>query len=195
MRRATTTPGALFTVASGPDGSYRFDKLAPEAYKVSATLGMPMIGMKFYSKEAVVEPGKTTTVDLAIEEGAVSLVVTPVARAPSRVVVASMSIVSGVIAATSARDLQLRLAAAGPGASQWAVLVDGGSTTFTGLVPGTYSACVVPFPDEVQGMAAMAYRDRHGDTLPAYCKQVAVAGQPAEQRVDVPVELPPYLPD
>jgi hypothetical protein len=193
--QATTTPGALFSVASGPDGGYRFDRLAPEVYKVSATLGMPMIGMKFYSKEATVESGKTTTVDLAIEQGQVSLVVTPVATAPARVGVASMSIVSGVIAATSARDLQLRLAAAGPGASQWAVLVDGGSATFTDLVAGTYSACAVPFPAEVQGMAAMGYRDRHGDTLPAFCKQVVVTPQPAQQSVDIAVELPPFVPD
>jgi hypothetical protein len=193
--QATSTPGALFTVASGPDGGYRFDKLAPERYKVSATLGMPMMGMKFYSKEAVVESGKTTAVDLAIEQGGVSLVVTPVAKAPARVGVASLTIVSGVIAATSARDLQLRLAAAGQGSSQWAVMINGGNTTFTDLVPGNYSACVVPFPAEVQGMAAMQYADRHGDTLAAFCKQVALTAQPAEQRVDVSVEIPAFVPD
>lgn len=193
--QSTTTPGALFTVASGPDGGYRFDKLAPETFRVSATLGMPMMGMKFYSKEAIVESGKTTTVDLSIEQGAVSLVVTPTAHEPAHVGVASMTVVSGVIAATSAKDLQLRLAGAGQGASQWAILVNGGSKTFDSLVPGTYSACVVPFPAEVQGMAAMGYVDRHGDTLPAFCKQVVVTAQPAEQTADVPVEIPAFIPD
>ena len=52
--QSTTTPGALYSVASGPDGAYRFDKLAPDNYKVSATVGMPMTGMKFYSKEVAV---------------------------------------------------------------------------------------------------------------------------------------------
>jgi protocatechuate 3,4-dioxygenase beta subunit len=192
--QATTTPGALFNVASGPDGSYRFDKLAPEVYKVSATLGMPMMGMKFYSKQVTVVSGKDTVVDLAIEQGAVSLAVTPTPKTGA-VGVASVTIVSGVIAATSARDLQLRLAAAGAGSSQWAILVNGGAATFSDMVPGNYTACAVPFPSEVQGMAAMGYVDRNGDRLPVYCKQVVVAPQPAQQAVEVPVEIPPFVPE
>jgi hypothetical protein len=192
--QATSTPGALFNVASGADGTYRFDKLAPDVYKVSATLGMPMVGMKFFSQEATVVSNQLTTVDLTIEQGTVSLVVTPTV-AGGQLGVASATLVSGVIAATSAKDLQLRLAAAGPGASQWNILPNGGSATFTALVPGTYTACIVAFPAEVQGMAAMAYVDRHGDTLPAVCKAVVVAPSPAEQTLVVPVELPPFVPD
>jgi protocatechuate 3,4-dioxygenase beta subunit len=192
--QATSTPGALYTVASGPDGTYRFDRLAPDVYKVSATLGMPMIGMKFYSKQVTVVSNKDTVVDLAIEQGTVALAVTP--RATTGTVgVASVTLVTGVIAATTARDLQLRMSSAGPGASQWAILPNGGAATFTELTAGSYSACVVPFPAEVQGMAAMAYADRHGDSLPAFCTLVVVAPQPAEQAAEVLVELPPLETD
>jgi uncharacterized GH25 family protein len=192
--QATSTPGALFNVASGPDGTYRFDKLAPDVYKVSATLGMPMMGMKFYSKQVTVVSGKDTVVDLAIEQGTVTLVVTPKPRSGT-LGVASVTIVSGVVAATSAKELQMRLAAAGASSSQWSILPMGGSATFTEVTPGSYSACAVTFPAEVQGMAAMGYVDRHGDTLPAYCTIAVVRAEPAQQSVEVPVELPPLQPD
>jgi len=58
-----------------------------------------------------------------------------------------------------------------------------------------YSACVVPFPAEVQGMAAMGYVERHGDKLPCFCQQLTVSPSPAEQATNVPVELPPFVPD
>jgi hypothetical protein len=53
----------------------------------------------------------------------------------------------------------------------------------------------VPLPVEVQGMAALAYMDRHGDSLPAYCQPVAVQAAPATQTVVVPVEIPPFVAD
>ena len=62
-------------------------------------------------------------------------------------------------------------------------------------MPGTYSACVVPFPAEVRGMAAMGYVERHGDKLPAFCQGVTVNAAPATQQAQVPVEIPPYIPD
>jgi hypothetical protein len=104
-------------------------------------------------------------------------------------------VASGVIAARTANDLGLRMAAAGPGSSQWVIIRRGEPAKFAELVPGAYTACVVPFPAEVQGMAAMSYIERNSDKLPAFCHQVTVAAAPAEQSVNVAVELPPYVPD
>jgi protocatechuate 3,4-dioxygenase beta subunit len=192
--QSTTSPGALYNVASGPDGTYRFDKLAPDTYKVSATLGMPMMGMKFYSKQVTVPSGKEVTVDLAVEPGAVTLNVTPKPKA-GELGVASVWLATGVFAVKSASELQLKMAAAGPGASQWIIIRNGEPAVFKEVVPGGYSACVVPFPAEVRGMAAMGYTERHGDKLPAFCKAITVAASPATQASDVAVELPPFIPD
>lgn len=191
--QSTSTPGAIYSVASGPDGSYRFDRLAPDAYKVSATLGMPMTGMKFYSKQVEVPPGAEVTVDLAVEPGAVTLDVTAV---PSNgaLGVANVWLATGSISATTANELGVILAAAGPGASQWVIVRRGEPARFGEVAPGRYSVCVVPYPAEIQGMAAMGYAERHGDALPAFCKAVTV-GTASPQAVSVPVELPPYVPD
>jgi uncharacterized GH25 family protein len=192
--QSSTTPGALYGVASGPDGAYRYDRLAPDTYKISATVGMPMMGMKFYSKEITVPPGKEVTVDLAVEPGNVTVAVQPVAKS-GKLGVASAILVSGNIVARTANDLQLRTAGAGSGAMQWVIIRSGEAAKFAEVVPGGYSACVVPFPAEVQGMAAMGYIDRHGDALPAYCKRVAVAPSPDQQSATVEVEIPPFEPD
>lgn len=192
--QSTTTPGALYNVASGPDGTYRFDKLAPDTYKVSATLGMPMMGMKFYSKQITVPPGKEVTIDLAVEPGAVTLTVTPRPKA-GELGVASVWLTTGVIAVKTSAELGLKMAAAGPGASQWIIIRSGEPAVFKEVAPGQYSACVAPFPAEVKGMAAMGYGERHGDKLPAYCKSLNVGSAPSAQSTDVPVELPPFIAD
>jgi hypothetical protein len=192
--QSTTSPGALYNVASGPDGAYRFDKLAPDTYKVSATLGMPMMGMKFYSKQVTVPSGKEVTIDLAVEPGAVTLTVTPKPKTGA-LGVASVWLQSGVIVVKTASELALRMAQAGPGSSQWIIIRQGEPAVFKEVVPGAYSVCVAPFPAEVRGMAAMGYGERHGDTLPAFCKTLTVAAGNTAQSADVAVELPPFVPD
>ena len=77
-----------------------------------------------------------------------------------------------MIAAQTANDLQLQHGRGRCRArSQWVIIRSGEPAKFTEIMPGTYSACVVPFPAEVQGMAAMGYVERHGDTLPAFCQR------------------------
>ncbi|MEO8698852.1 MAG: carboxypeptidase regulatory-like domain-containing protein [Kofleriaceae bacterium] len=192
--QSTTTPGALYSVASGADGAYRFDRLAPDVYKVSATVGMPMTGMRFYSQQVAVPSGKAVTIDLVVEPGTVTLDVT-VAGKGGKVGVANVYIVNTVITAKTQSELGLKMAAAGPGASQWVIVRNGEPARFSEVAAGSYSACVVPYPLEVKGMAAMGYAERHGDTLPAFCKAVVVGAAPDTQTATVPVELPPFIPD
>jgi uncharacterized GH25 family protein len=192
--QSTTTPGALYAVASGPDGGYRYDKLAPDTYKISATVGMPMMGMKFYSKEIVVPSGKEVSIDLTADPGTVTLAVTVTAKT-GKVGVANAFITSGVVAARTATDLGLKMAASGPASSQWVIIRNGEPATFKEIAPGGYSVCIIPFPTEVKGMAAMGYADRHSDSLPAYCQQVKVQPSPASQTANVSVEIPAFEAD
>jgi len=110
--QSTTAGGAIYAVASGPDGAFRYDKLAPDTYKLSATVGMPMTGMKFYSKEVVVVSNQEAKADLSVDPGAVTLDVTPVPKS-GKLGVASVFVASGMIAAKTATDLGVRMAAAG----------------------------------------------------------------------------------
>ncbi|MDB4955442.1 MAG: hypothetical protein JWO36_3011, partial [Myxococcales bacterium] len=134
------------------------------------------------------------TIDLAVDPGAVTLQVLPVPKA-GKLGVASVWVASGNVSARTATDLSLRMAAAGQGSSQWVIIRAGEPARVNELTPGNYSACVVPFPAEVQGMGAMGYVERHGDKLPAFCAPVVVAAAPETQTVQVPVELPPFIPD
>jgi hypothetical protein len=192
--QSTTTPGAIYSVSSGPDGTYRFDRLAPDVYKVSATLGMPMTGMKFYSKQVEVPAGKEIAIDLAVEPGAVTVDVTLKAKAGT-VGVANVYLASGNINATTGNELALKLASAPPGATQWVIVRRGEPARFAEVVPGNYRSCAIPYPAEVRGMAAMTYADRHGDSLLASCKPLSVGGAPDTQSATLLVELPPFVPD
>ena len=96
----------------------------------------------------------------------------------TKVGVAVSWLATGTITARTASELQLKIAGAGAGASQLAIIRRGEPASFTEVAPGAYSACVVPYPAEVQGMAAMGYMDRHGDKLPAYCVPAQIASSP-----------------
>lgn len=192
--QSTSTPGAVYTVAAGGDGAYRFDRLAPDVYKVSATLGTPRTGMHFYSKQIEVPAGQEVTLDLSVDPGSVTLEVTSVARA-GQVGAAIAWLASGTIIARNANELALKLAAAGPGASANTFVRNGEPAQFTGVAPGAYSVCVLPFPVEVRGTAVIGYRDRHADTLPAFCKVLTIAPSPDKQAAQLDVELPPFLSD
>ncbi len=192
--QSTTTPGALYTVASGPDGRYRFDKLAPDTYKVSATLGTPRRGMQFFSKQVDVPLGANVVVDLSVQQGNVTLEVTAAPRAGT-LGMASAWLASGVIAAATESALALQMAAQGAGTSQWVVIRRGAPAAFNDLSPGAYTACVVPLPSQVSGFGALGYMERHGDKLPAFCQQVTVAPSPPQQTAAVAVDIPPYISD
>jgi hypothetical protein len=193
--QSVTSPGALYSVATGPDGGYRFDKLAPDLYKISAMVGTnPMMGMKFYSQQVEVLAGKEVVVELTVVPGAVALAVTAVPTVGT-IGIVTFWLASGTIAAASQSELELQLAAAGPGSSQFKIAPFGGSQTFDELVAGTYTVCASPMPAEVQGMAGMSYADKHGDTLPVFCKPVTITDSPAEQALSVTVTMPPFIDD
>jgi hypothetical protein len=192
--QSTQTPGALYSVPAGADGAYRFDRLAPDVYKLSATLGNLITGTRFYSKAAEVAAGQHVTVDLAFDPGTVTLDAAITARTGA-LGVASAWLVSGALSAKTASELSLRLAAAGAGTSQRVIARAGQPARFTEVAPGAYSLCVTPFPVEVSGLAAIDYAANHGDALPTYCKPVTVPASPTQQATSIAVEIPPFIAD
>ncbi|MCA9678522.1 MAG: carboxypeptidase regulatory-like domain-containing protein [Kofleriaceae bacterium] len=191
----TAGTGAMYSVASGADGAFRLDRLAPDTYKVSAMTGMnPMRGMGFFSKSVAVEPGKETRVDVTIQKGDVTLTAT--AHAAGDAPVSGMGwIASGQVAAKNGREVSQRLAAQGEGTSSLSIMIAGNPATFRELTPGPYTVCLLPLPSGLQGMQAMGYAQRHGEDLPAFCKQVTVTAQPTTQAMTIEVEIPEVLPD
>lgn len=191
----TSSAGAIYSVASGADGAFRLDRLAPDVYKVSAMTGMnPMRGMGFFSRQIAVEGGAETRVDVVIEKGTISLAAT--GKSPDGAPVSGMGwLASGAVAAANGRELQERLARQGDGMSTMAIMIAGGPATFRELTAGMYTVCLLPLPGGLQGPQAMRYAMNHGEDLPAFCRQVEVKAAPAEQQVEVEVTIPPMLPD
>ncbi len=185
--QSTSTPGAVYMVQAGSDGAYRFDQLAPDTYKVSAMLGNLRRGLRLYSKQVDVPQGQDVKVDLVVDTGTVTVDVTAVA-AKLGIVIAYLS--SKPISATTANQLSLQLAAAGPGTSQVA-FARAASATFSEVQPGDYTTCLVPLPPDLRGAGALGYVQQHGQKLAAFCKPVTVAATPPTQEVQVPVTVPP----
>ena len=191
--QSTSTPGAVYVVQAGTDGMYSFDRLAPDTYKVSATLGSPRRGMHFYSKQVDVPPSANVEVDLSVDSGSVTVEATPTA-ASATVGVAIGWLASATLNATTDQALSLQLAAAGAGNSQMAI-ARSGPATFTDVSAGQYSVCIVTMPLQVQGMQAVGYLARHANALASVCIPVIVADAPATQAVNVPVTIPALIPD
>jgi|JI10StandDraft_1071094.scaffolds.fasta_scaffold12875_5 uncharacterized GH25 family protein len=197
--QSVTTPNAMYGVASGPDGVYRLDKLAPDRYKVSAMLGMPGMrgGMKLQSLITTVASGAEAHLDLATEKG--TLTVTVRAVPPAGVTADQVRGVCWLLTGTYASGTvdQLTLASAGAAGSTTLNIMFGGTATFNDVLPGTYSACAAPLPKDIPGgpMAGQEYFARHADTLQVVCKPLTLAAQPPTTAIDIPVEIPPLATD
>ena len=188
--QSTSTPGSVSIVTTGPDGTYRYDQLAADTYKVSATVGMPLSGMKFYSQQATVPSGGAVEVDIAAAPGEVTVDVT---AQPSNgtLGIAMAWIANTPITATTATDLSLQMAAAGPGSSQMSISRGGGAPfVFSDVVPATHTVCIVPFPSGVTGQGLVQYMQRNGLQLPAFCQPLVVTPSPQVQSATVPVTIP-----
>ena len=191
--QSTSTPGAVYIVQAGADGMYSFDHLAPDTYKVSATLGSPRRGMHFYSKQVDVPPSTNVTVDLSVDTGSITVVVTPTPTGGTVGVVLGW-LANATLTATTDQALSLQLAAAGAGNSQMAI-GRSGPVTFSDMASGAYTVCLVTLPLEVTGQQAVGYLGRHASALPSVCKPVTVADSPASQTVAVQVTVPAMIPD
>jgi hypothetical protein len=192
--QSVSAPNAIYGVASGADGAFRLDRLAPDRYKVSAMTGMnPMRGMGFFARTVTVAGGQQTHVDVAIERGPITLAALP--RAAGGGPVSGLGwIASGAVVARNGRDLELRLAAQGEGMSTMAVALPGQPARFRELLAGRYTVCILPLPaDLASPQEAMGYAIDHGDLLPAFCEAVTVAEAPLEQVVEIAVEIPPRV--
>lgn len=195
--QSVNTPNAMYSVASGDDGAFRFDKLAPDVYKVSAMLGSPMRGMSFYSKQVTVggEGSPPATVDLAVEKGAVTLTLHISAKA-GEMKGGFAWLISGSVAPKTIDDLNLITAKLPESQSTFGFLFGGRPVTYDNLRAGMFTACAALMPGEISDMQqGMTYFDRHGDDLPVTCKPVRVLDTPPQQSVDLVVPLPPFIAD
>jgi hypothetical protein len=192
--QSVATPNALYSVTSGPDGSFRFDKLAPDVYKVSAMLGNPMRGMAFYSKQVAVGPGTPARVDLKVERGEITVKVA-VTVAEGEVTGGVAWLISGSVTAKNAEQLNQVTAQQPEDNSTFGFMMGARPRTFENVRPGNYTACVALVPAGLGPREAGEYFQNHAADLPVFCKALAVRPTPTEQEVTIAGAVPPRLPD
>lgn len=193
--QSVTAGNVTYSVITGADGTYRFDKLAPDLYKVSAMLGMPLRGMTFHSTQATVVSGKETVADLTVKRGEITLTITARAR-EGEFRGGYAWLFSGIVAARNGRELQARVAAHESGTETLSIMFAGRPAIYSDLVPGSYTICASAIPSEITDpMQGQGYIERHGDEVPATCKPLVVAAAPREQAAEIEVEIPPFIPD
>ena len=187
-------PSANFSVSSGDDGKYRFDRLAPGEYQIQAMVGTPMSGMGFYPVTGEVKSNETTTADLDIKTGSIQLAVTSRPKS-GQIGLTMVHAARAQLNTKTMRELTGALAQLDSGVHTFGFSIGTNPAPVKDLEPGAYTVCAVPYPTQVRGMGQIfSYREREGDNLITYCKQITVTSGQTEYAVEIPVEVPRYIP-
>ncbi|MCW5801564.1 MAG: carboxypeptidase regulatory-like domain-containing protein [Deltaproteobacteria bacterium] len=193
--QSKTVAEAMFTVISGDDGTFRFDRLAPDSYLVSAMVGQdPTRGIGFHGKTVAIASGVTARLDLAIGGGDLALVVTPVPPAGKTLRLALVESFDGTVEAKTHGDLDRLGTTRDTSRSTFGMSFAGKPSRISGLAPGVATVCVCPYPAEVDPLASEDYMLREGAKLPVFCKTLTLAAAPPEQALAIPVEIPAFVP-
>ena len=184
------SPDVTFSVTTGPDGTFRFDRLAPDHYRVSAIGRGGRGGVGLRTAVVTLSAGQNGHVQLSMDTQGITLLVTA-QGADGSPATAQIAVIAGAVQAATAKAL--RLAVSTSSASYTYVGFSGGGrpARAQNVQPGAYTVCAIPLPAGMQGGGAWSYLQQNADKLAAFCLQRTVAADPAEQPVQVPVTVPP----
>lgn len=181
-------------VSTGPDGRYRFSRVASDDYVVSAMSGLsPLSGMTMKGVTVTVAPGMTAEADLTLSDSPVTLTVSPLLPTQQVVPLAEVVVVAGEHTFPSAQQLHQYVAAQAGAFNSFNLIINATPTRVRNLDPGTYSACVIPFPQGMEKQTTavvMQYVEKHLDGLRVFCRSTRLTDE-AEQSLTVPVVQPP----
>ena len=173
--------GRDLRVASGPDGAYRYDKLAPDTYKVSATRRHADDGHEVLleaGRRAVGQGGHDRSRGRARQRHARRHAGR---RRAGKLGVASVWVATGVIAARTATDLSLTHGRGGP---RRVAVGDHPRRASPRSSPRSRRAATPRAScrsrPRSRAWRAMGYVERHGDKLPAFCQPIRVASRPRQ---------------
>lgn len=190
----TDTPkagGAQLQVIQADDtGSFTISK-ATEGPHVLSAMQQGGMSLKSTSTTVTVTAGATANVAIDIPVGTISLTVN--VKPQGQVDAAQIFLFHGVVAASTAKDVQTSFLAGGvAGMKFWNAAMP---ATFDELVAGDYSVCSVPITGSLSDPTFQQRLQEHMDLLKVYCKQVKLAPAPDKQSVtqELPamVTLPP----
>lgn len=183
-----------FIVQTGGDGAYRFDKLAPDTYLVTAMEAGGMMGGRNMFSKLVTVTEQGAHLDIELPSGGVTVTVGIAPPDGVSVSAAQVFLVTGTLpAASNAEQFTEAFAERGEGALHPGFVLKGQPAKFDTVVPGAYSACAIPLPGDINSAADLLKLRDKADQLPVACILTTVRDSPAQQAITVPVPAPPVL--
>jgi hypothetical protein len=190
IAQAQTSYRGQFLVKAGDDGNFRFDKLSPDVYLVSAVRPQSIGAFDMQTEVARVESGKVAHVELTLVKTDLSLTVTVVTADAKPLKSGIAFVIAGACNATTAIEVEHVLAAKGAGGFQQGFIMGGQPKSFPNLSAGSYTVCVLPVAGDVRDQNDAEHAFRDPDALPVICKPIVVAASPNSQSVTVTVPTP-----
>jgi hypothetical protein len=195
-RDATPVPGATvvatrpatnrarFAATTDEDGHYRIDPLAASDYVVTAIVAQDATRNAQCAHTVSIPSDGTQTLDFDLPAGKVDVTVSLVARSTGRAIPnAQAYLLSGVVTADSAGQLETAVASRGAGATYMTHSVGGAPARFEDVPPASYSLCVVAIFSDLRDPRAVQRVQRQAALLPAACVpfQVTDTAGPEQQ--------------
>lgn len=199
--------GQAVFVQSAQDGSFVMDKL-PEGQTAISAMKSKGLGGTGGSRTVTVVAGKQVDATIVLPAGDVALTVKVVPKPGEVVNAATVFLFRGVVAVQNGEQaMDAFLAsngvqgetgdttlAVGGAAGMLMWLGAGGFPTFEELLPGQYSACVIPITGSLMDQQVMGRIFANLDKLEVFCKPATVTPAPARQESSVTVPAMRPLP-
>ncbi len=179
-----------FTVKSGADGAFRFDRLAPDWYLLAAaTSGESLFSASMHTQVVQVRSGETTNLDIVLPSGTSSLTV-KASQGGKPVQNAQVVLMEGSVHVPSVEGFQ-EVAIANPGALKQDLLIEGKAVTFKGLRPGMHTTCAIALPGDIMDPKVLARLQQDPNSLQFGCVTTEVRDSTTVTVVIPPEPKPP----
>jgi hypothetical protein len=173
------TSRGQFIVTAGQDGSFRFDKLAPGDYLVSAMMHAGMMGGDMTQAAATVKAEATVDLTIDVPAGGVQATVKVTPAVDNAVVL----LASGALQAKNLGELEVLMGARQGGGAVHQSLIVGAAmdkgAIFQNVTRGDYTACAAPIQGSLMDPRTTEKLQKNPDALPVFCQPVAIGSSAA----------------
>jgi hypothetical protein len=132
------------------------------------------------SAAVTVKPGAAAVADIDGKEGEITLVVKIEGKDGAVIDFAQVFLADGKWNLSTVKELNLAFFGGG-GSARVEIANDGKQAAFDNVVPGAYSACIIPISGDMSDQTFQNRLQEFQDQIEVHCKSVIVRGAPAEQ--------------
>jgi hypothetical protein len=194
--RPVDAGNAQWTIAAGPDGSFRFDRVAPGAYMIwaGAERGTRLGGSDGAGRRGEVRSGQVLEVDIDLDPGTIDVVL----RLGGDLVQYGYGVICRDVSGTlrdarpknidEARRLLLSTDSADV---REGMIVDDRRIQFDQVKPGEYIACIAPLRGDPDDPSVVAEMQQKLVDWPIECASATIAPSPTSQEITVTVRTGP----